>query len=249
MKKIAVLIVFSLWYFLSLLLDASFLPQPHKVLQHTYLQFLNADLSLHFFISAYRIGIAMAAAVLIAAPLAILAGRNALADTILSPMAQVLYPIPKVALLPIVMLFFGLGDASKIILIVLIIFFQLFFVIRDAAAGIDQRYIHSIRSLGASKTDILVHVTIPAALPGLFTALRVSTGTAAAVLFLAESFASITGLGWYIIDSWARLDYLDMYAGIVTLSILGALFFFIFDGLERYYCRWRRAGTFFEHRV
>lgn len=181
----------------------------------------------------------MLIALVSAVPLAITAGRISLVDKLVSPSAQLLYPIPKAALLPIIMLFLGLGDASKITLIALIIFFQLFFVVRDASAGIDQRYIDSIKSLGASRKAIVRHVLIPSILPGLFTALRISSGTATAVLFLAETFASVTGLGWFIVDAWARLNYLDMYAGIVCLSIIGYLLFMLFDLCERLFCSWR----------
>ncbi|MGM0432480.1 MAG: ABC transporter permease [Spirochaetota bacterium] len=239
MKKLALVFLLAAWYLLSLAVNKAFLPPPHVVLSHTISQLLAGNLSVHLLISLWRITAAMLISLVLAVPLALAAGRKKAIDNLLSPTAGLLYPIPKAALLPIIMLFLGLGDASKITLIALIIFFQLFFVVRDAAAGIDNRYIDSIRSLGAGRREIIFHVLIPSVLPGLFTALRISSGTAAAVLFLAETFASITGLGWYIIDSWARLNYLDMYAGIVCLSMVGALLFLLFDRCEQIFCSWR----------
>jgi NitT/TauT family transport system permease protein len=239
MKKIALIGLLGIWYLVSALISKSFLPPPHTVIVHTVSQLFSGNLAGHLLISFYRITAAMLISMVLAVPLAIAAGRIRIVDHLISPSARLLYPIPKAALLPLIMLFFGLGDASKIILIALIIFFQLFFVVRDASAGIDSRYIDSIVSLGAGRRDILVHVLIPSVLPGLFTALRISSGTAAAVLFLAETFASITGLGWYIIDAWARLDYYDMYAGIVCLSLVGSALFVLFDVCERRFCGWR----------
>jgi NitT/TauT family transport system permease protein len=239
MKKIALIGLLGIWYLASALISKSFLPPPHTVIVHTVSQLFSGNLAGHLLISFYRITAAMLISMVLAVPLAIAAGRIRIVDHLISPSARLLYPIPKAALLPLIMLFFGLGDASKIILIALIIFFQLFFVVRDASAGIDSRYIDSIVSLGAGRRDILVHVLIPSVLPGLFTALRISSGTAAAVLFLAETFASITGLGWYIIDAWARLDYYDMYAGIVCLSLVGSALFVLFDVCERRFCGWR----------
>jgi NitT/TauT family transport system permease protein len=239
MKKTALIGLLGIWYLVSALISKPFLPPPHTVIIHSLSQLVSGDLAGHLLISLYRITAAMLISMLLAVPLAIAAGRIRIIDHLVSPSARLLYPIPKAALLPLIMLFFGLGDASKIILIALIIFFQLFFVVRDASAGIDSRYIDSIVSLGARKRDVLIHVLIPSILPGLFTALRISSGTAAAVLFLAETFASVTGLGWYIIDAWARLDYHDMYAGIVCLSLVGSALFVLFDACERRFCSWR----------
>ncbi len=238
MKVLALLILTVIWHLASLLIAKPFLPTPIDAVIRTAEEFLHGRLLVHTAISAERIIFAIGAASLLAVPAALAAGRNRRAHALISPAAGALYPIPKVALLPVIMLFFGLNDLSKVIFITIVITFQLFFVVRDAAHAIDERYIDSIRSLGAGRFEILRHVIIPAILPNLFTALRISTGTAAAVLFLAETFASVTGLGWYIMDGWIRLDYLDMYAGIISLSLLGSLLFGLFALLERRLCSW-----------
>lgn len=238
MRILAVSLLLLIWFILSQLVALPFLPSPVKVAIETVEQTLSGRLPIHFLVSSYRVFSAVGSSLLLALPLGILAGRSQRASRIISPVATVLYPIPKVALLPIILLFFGLGDLSKIILMSLVITFQLFFVIRDAAASIDRKYVDSARSLGATRYDILVHVTIPAVLPSMFTSLRVSSGTAAAILFLSETFASTTGLGWYIMDAWSRLDYLQMYAGITALSLLGILLFSLFALGERSLCPW-----------
>jgi ABC-type nitrate/sulfonate/bicarbonate transport system permease component len=99
--------------------------------------------------------------------------------------------------------------------------------------------IYSVRSLGAGRRALFRFVFLPATIPAALTALRVSIGTAVAVLFFAESFATTSGLGYYIIvDSWGRLAYPDMYAGVVAMSLLGLLLYFVVDGLERYLAPW-----------
>jgi NitT/TauT family transport system ATP-binding protein len=118
------------------------------------------------------------------------------------------YPIPKIAFLPLIMLFFGLGNLSKIILISLILFFQITLSVRDSVKNIHPSYYLSIKSLGAGKRDLYRHVILPAMLPNLFTALRVSVGTAISVLFFAENFATRFGIGYFIMDSWLKLDWL-----------------------------------------
>ena len=80
---------------------------------------------------------------------------------------------------------------------------------------------------------------LPATVPAALTALRVSIGTAIAVLFFTETFATTSGLGYYIIvDSWGRLAYADMYAGVVAMSLLGLLLYFVVDRLERRLAPW-----------
>jgi len=81
---------------------------------------------------------------------------------------------------------------------------------------------------------------VPSTIPELMSALRVSMGTAIAVLFLSETFASIDGLGWYIMDAWSRIDYPDMYAAILALSLFGLVLYLIIDAIEAYLLRWRQ---------
>jgi NitT/TauT family transport system permease protein len=140
------------------------------------------------------------------------------------------------------MLFLGLGEVSKIFLVGFIIFSQILVGVRDATKRINDEYITSVRSLGAGHLAMLRHVIIPAVLPDLFTSLRVSLGTAVAVLFLAETFATNTGLGYLIVDAWTRVAYAEMYAAIAALSLLGLVLFALTDALEKVCCPWE-AGN------
>jgi len=239
--KRALLFLLAGWYVLSAVLSRPFLPYPHTVFLHFFTLLISSTLVVHTLVSLFRITSALLLAAVPAFILGCIAGRIEKVDRFFTPFAYLLYPIPKVALLPLVMLFFGLGDFSKIFLIALIIFFQLFFVVRDASHAIDGRYLDSLRSMGADKGQILQHVIIPATLPSFFTALRVSTGTSTAVLFLAETFATSSGLGWFIMDSWARMNYLDMYGGMIALSVLATAFFVLFTYCERWWCAWMQV--------
>ena len=79
-------------------------------------------------------------------------------------------------------------------------------------------------------------------MPDIFTALRIGTGTAIAVLFLAESFAGSNGLGYYIVDAWGRIDYPAMFAGIIAMALLGVVLYEALDALEGWVTRWRRVA-------
>ncbi|MFN2271421.1 MAG: ABC transporter permease, partial [Anaerolineae bacterium] len=119
---------------------------------------------------------------------------------------------------------------------------QMLVVVRDEAANIRPELVASVRSLGAGRRALFTYVYFPACLPAVLTSLRVSIGTAIAVLFFAESFATTTGLGYYIIiETWGRLDYAEMYAGVMAMSLLGLALYFAVDNIQRRMCPWLAA--------
>jgi NitT/TauT family transport system permease protein len=95
--------------------------------------------------------------------------------------------------------------------------------------------------LGVRGGGILRYAILPATLPSLLSSLRISLGTAIAVRFLSETFASMDGLGWYIMDSWSRVDYPDMYAAVIALSLVGLVLYLALDALEILALRWRET--------
>jgi len=192
--------------------------------------------------SAWRVFAALAIGTGLAVPLGLAMGRSPRLDAVFAPLLFLTYPVPKVVFLPVLLVLLGLGDAPKIALIAIIIFFQVLVAARDAAHAIPEASVLSVRSLGADRMQLFGHVVWPAALPDIFTALRVGTGTAIAVLFLAESIAGSTGLGWYIVDAWGRIDYPAMFAGILALALLGVVLYEALDAVELRATRWRRAG-------
>jgi NitT/TauT family transport system permease protein len=193
----------------------------------------------HFLVSAWRVAASTALAVLLAVPAGLVLGQSRTIDRLAAPLIYILYPIPKIVFLPIILLFLGIGNASKIFMIFLILFFQVLVVVRDEAGALRPELIYSVRSLGAGRRALFRFVYLPATLPAALTALRVSVGTAIAVLFFAESFATTSGLGYYIIvESWGRLAYPEMYAGVLAMSLLGLLFYFIVDAMERRLAPW-----------
>ena len=235
---IALCVLIGAWHLASIVLDNSALPAPMEALR---LFFENIhDIIPAFMISLYRVLAGLLIGAIIAVPLGLLLGQHQKLDSIAGPMLYVLYPLPKIVLLPILIVFLGLADAPKIALIALTTFFQTLVSVRDAAKHVPDESIEELRSLGASRFHTYWHAIIPAALPDLFTALRVSSGTAIAILFFAESIAGSTGLGYFIIDSWGLLDYPRMFAGIIAMAIMGVVLYEIFDIFERKLTKWRQ---------
>jgi len=233
----AVAVVFGVWYVMAFLFKTPILPYPHAVFS-SLLPAMNKGLGTHFGVSGYRILLSLFWALITAVPLGLYVGRKKRIDELVSPMIYLLYPIPKIVFLPLILLLFGLGDLSKIFIIFIIVFFQILVTTRDAVKGIDEEQILSVLSLGASPQQIFLHTIFPACLTKILTSLRVSIGTAIAVLFFVESFATENGLGFFILDAWSILDYLSMYTGIMGMGILGVILYEVVDRIEKSYCRW-----------
>jgi taurine transport system permease protein len=235
----ALAVLLMAWALAAALVARPFLPSPRATAARLVRRLADGSLALHLGASAGRVGLALLVALPAAAALGLASGRSKRLDAFVSPFVYILHPLPKVAFLPIIMLFLGLGDAAKVFLIALIIFGQILVSARDAAKAVPDALIESMRSLGAGPAAVARHVVFPSALPALLSGLRVSLGTAIAVLFIAESFASETGLGWYIVDAWTRIDYADMYAAILALAFFGLAAYLLIDAAEAALCRWR----------
>ncbi len=227
-----------LWQAAAMAVNASLLPGPGAALT-ALIRDLPRGLAHHFLVSGYRLALSMVIAALLATPLGLAIGQSPRWNGLMSPVIYLTYPVPKIVFLPIIMLFLGTGDSSKVFIISLILFFQILVVVRDACLGVRPELVQSVRSLGARRLELLRYVYFPACLPAVLTALRVSTGTAIAVLFLAETFATQSGLAYYItVEAWGRMAYPEMYAGVIALAILGLITYVLLDRLERRACEW-----------
>lgn len=236
----AVVFIMAGWWISSLAVGSPALPEPVSAIKTFGAQ--AAVIAPQFAISAWRVCVAMLIGAGLAAPLGLVSGRSSRVDAVLAPIIYLLYPVPKIVLLPVLLVLFGLGGAPKVALIALTVFFQVLMTMRDAGKAVPQAAVVSVRSLGGSGRDVFRHVVLPATLPSLFTSLRISTGTSIAVLFFAESIAGTTGLGWYIMNAWGMLNYAAMFAGIIAMAILGIIFYEAFNAVEYATSAWRRAG-------
>lgn len=219
------------------------LPGPAEVIVVFFRSLGKGDLAVDLGVSAYRVVVSILLSVAIAAPLGLALGLNQRLYLLTAPLVYLSFPIPKIVLLPILLMFMGVGDSSKIAVIFLILFFQVLVVVRDAAGSVRPELVHSVRSLGAGWGNLLRYVFFPASLPALLTALRISVGTAIAVLFFVESFGTTSGLGYFIlVKGWGRLAYAEMYAGVMAMALLGLALYFGLELLERKTCAWLQAG-------
>lgn len=237
----AVLAILIAWQVLAMAVNRPILPTPVEVAQ-VFITELQRGMIDHILASLWRVLASTLLAIATAAPLGVILGQSKRMNSLLAPVVYLLYPIPKVVLVPVVLLFLGIGDLPKIAIIYLILFFQILVLVRDQAASLRPELILSVRSLGAGRRALYRFVYFPACLPAILTALRQSIGTAVAVLYVAELFATQKGLGYYIyLNGSSLLNFPAMYAGVVAMSLLGVGLYFSVDWLEHRLCRWQSA--------
>ena len=240
MFALGICLCLALWAGMAYLLQMPVIPSPVQVLLRLAAKFPDT-IAVHAGYSLMRIVLGLFAAVTVGYPVGVLMGYFPRVNRLLAPLLYLTYPVPKIALLPVVMLLFGVGEWSKLILVFLIIVFQVVVAVRDAVAAIPSETYAPLRVLGASFAQIVRHIIVPASLPKFITAVRVAMATAISVLFFTETFGTQYGIGYYIMDAWLRVNYLDMYAGIVVLSAMGLLLFILLDWAERLLCAWNRT--------
>lgn len=226
-----------LWWILSFVIGSNMVPTPYDTLKEL-VELFQQDFLFHIIYSFYRIMSSVTMSLLIGIPIGILLGVNKYIDKIVSPITYLLYPIPKIAFLPIFMVVFGIGDKSKIILMITIIIFQIIIVTKDGVKEIDKDILISAKVMRFNGINMITRVILPAILPKVFSALRVSIGIAISALFFSENYATRYGLGYFIMNSWSMVDYKGMFAGVLALSIMSLIIFKIIDYLEKKICLW-----------
>jgi len=156
------------------------------------------------------------------------------------PLIAGLYPLPKIAILPLLLLIFGLGEMSKYVTIAIGVFFIM--VINTSAGVLSIRpiFFDVPRSLQASRWQIYRTVALPGALPGIFTGVRLATGVALLLLVSAEFVGANDGLGYRIWWSWTVFWVDTMYVGLFEIAMLGFLSAYLVDRLEKALLPWRR---------
>lgn len=228
-----------LWYIFSLIMNSRILPSPQEI--YTNLpKLLKNNFYIHIYASLYRVGIGLLIAFIIGISIGLIMGYSDKTNKLLNPLIYFTYPIPKMALLPIAMTLHGLGDGSKILMIVLITVFQIIVSVRDSVINVSKENYNMLLSLGANKLELFYHVTLPSILPDILTNIRLSIGTSFSILFFSEAYGTSKGVGYFIQDAWSRINYIDMYSGILILSILGLVLFVLIDAIENVVCRWKR---------
>jgi ABC-type nitrate/sulfonate/bicarbonate transport system permease component len=194
----------------------------------------------HLWVSLFRIFAGFFVGALPGILLGVAMGMNRTLRVALDPVVSAVYVLPKIAILPLVMLIFGIGEVSKIVIVAIASFFLVLINTTVGVRDIEPIFLEAGRNYGANHRQMFRHIIIPAALPIIFSGLRLSLGTSLIVIIAAEFVAANYGLGYLIWFSWQTLLTENMFAGLLVIMLLGALFTSGLQALERRLMPWQR---------
>ena len=237
---LAPVLLLALWELLVRvrILDARFFPAPLSIV-NTFLELVTTSLPGHIGASLSRAAVGFVLGALPAILVGVVMGLVPLVRAALQPMVGALFPIPKVAILPLVMLIFGLGEQSKWAIIAIGVFFQVLIGTAAGVANIERIYLDVGRNFGAGRLATLWTIALPGALPVIFAGLRLGWGVSLLLLVTAEMVAAKSGLGYLIWQSWQTFAIEEMYVGLVTIAGLGILSFWLLDAVESWLLPWK----------
>lgn len=244
-SAITVVLLIALWWLASHLrwLPPLFLPTPEVVLQRLYEsatgQLTDAPLAEHFGWSMFRVFTAFVAACLTAIPVGIAMGVSRVLRGVFDPPIEFYRPLPPLAYLPLIVIWFGIDEFSKVLLIYLACFAPLAMTARAGVRSVSQEQIHAAYSMGATKGQVIWHVVVPAAMPEILTAMRIAIGFGWTTLVAAEMVAANKGLGQMVLNAsnFLRTDIVVM--GIIVIGVVAYLFDLLMRYVERLVVPWK----------
>jgi len=202
----------------------------------------SGELARHFVTSLGRIAQGFGLAAVAALGLGLLVGLCVPLRLMTEPVIEFVRPIPPLAFLPMFLVWFGLGEASKVAFIGYTTFFPMFVAMAASVLRVDVVLLRAAASLGASRADLVRRVMLPAALPGIVVALRVGVGLALFVIVGAEFMGADAGLGHLIMEGRTFFDPAQIVMGALVLGLLGSLLNTLLLTVERRLLRWRAAA-------
>jgi len=249
LRTVSLLLFVALWWGMSLLnahvlkvFNPILLPAPDEVMRAGIKMAASGELLRHITASLSRVvwgfGIAAALGIVVGTAL----GRSRLLEHLVEPMLEMLRPIPPLAFLPMMVLWFGIGEASKVAFITYAAFFPIFTTTIEGIKYVDPVLIRAAASLGASERQIFWHVVLPAATPNIITGMRLAFGLSFFVIVAAEFIAADSGLGFLINDARTFFLVSNMLLGAAVIGIIGVLANVLLRRIEGRLLRWRKES-------
>jgi ABC-type nitrate/sulfonate/bicarbonate transport system permease component len=235
------LAVLALWQIASGmgLIDERYVPSPVAIAKAGWALSISGELGTHVLASLYRLAVGFVLGAVPGILLGIVMGLSRWVRAALDPIVAALYPIPKVAILPLLMLLFGLGDGSKIAVVAMSVLFLTIINTTVGVVQLDRIYFDVAQNYHTPWYKLFWRVILPGALPTIFAGLRIALGISLVVLISAEFVASNSGIGYLIWTSWQTLVVENMFVGIIVVTILGVLSTFLLRECERLLIPWR----------
>ena len=220
--------------------DQRFFPAPSAIVYYLFVVSPQQGIITDISASLMRIFWGYSLGCFIGAALGIAMGLSKTLRMVFYPLIAVTYPIPKIAILPLIMLVFGIGELSKIVVVGIGSFFLVLMNTLHGVDSLDRIYHDVARVYKIKQKSFILRVVLPGALPAIFTGLKLAIGYSLVIVVAAEFSGADQGIGYLIWQSWETFSIKAMYAGIFVIGALGLLFSYGLDALERRLIPWRQ---------
>ncbi len=220
-------------------IDVRFFPAPSAIMVVLVRMLMSGELIEHILISMQRIALGFLLGGIPAIIIGITMGISRPVRALVDPLIVATYPIPKSSLLPLILLIFGLGEMSKIVMVAIGVFFP---VAINATAGVLQIppiYLDVGKSFKASRWDTFRTIALPGALPFIMTGIKLGAGLALILIAVAEMVGAKSGIGYMIWSAWETFAVAKMYVGLFTIALIGFGVSFLLREIERWVIRWK----------
>jgi len=224
------------------LLDARFFPTPSSVIIELFVLIQSGQLFIDIGWTVLRVIIGTLLGAIPGLIFGVLLGLSPILRAFIQPAINALYPVPKIAMFPLIMMIFGIGETSKWIIVAVAVFFQMFFSTLAGVVNIDKIYLDVASNFKANRWQTYWTIAMPGALPFIFTGLQLGVGMALIVVIIAENFGTQVGVGFMIWRSWQVFEVRDMYVGLIVVAALGYIFQLLLQQLQRKVIPWKSQG-------
>lgn len=242
-SALGIALFFSFWHLLSVsgLVDPIMLPSPMEVFRSSVVLAKTGELQGHITASLLRMALGYSIGSACGITLGVLLGRSKFLESLVGPLLQMARAIPPLALVPLIIFWFGINEGAKVSLIGWATFFPVWINTLLGVKGANPLYIRAGQSLGARRSKLLLRVVIPAALSPIFSGMRVALSISFTVLVAAELAGALAGLGYLIQTSALSFRVDNIFVGIVVLALLGFIADALFMTILYWLFPWYRA--------
>lgn len=241
-QSIVIVVLLGIWELIPRLgfVDAVFFPPFSQVAVAWWEMVITGELWTHFQASIVRSALGFLIAILIAVPLGLLIGWYPLARELLNPVLEIFRNTAALALLPVFILLLGIGELSKVSIIVFACVWPILLNTIAAVRDVDPLYIKSAKSMNLDDFQLFRKVILPASVPTIFTGIRMAGAGAILVLIAAEMIGAKAGLGYLITVTQFNFEIPKMYAGIITIALVGLAINQGLLALEKQFSKWKQ---------
>lgn len=220
-------------------IDPRFFPPPSSIVHQFAALVASGELGANVAASLQRLGLGMLLGGLPALLLGLAMGISRPLRAAIDPLISATYPIPKSAILPLVLLIFGLGEMSKVVMVALGAFYPIVINTVVGVANIDKIYLDVGQNYRANRWQVFRTIALPGALPSIMAGVKLAVGMGLILIAISEMVAANDGIGYMIWNAWQVLTVDTMYVGLLVIAVLGFLFSLVLDEVEHRLIPWK----------